>query len=147
MSIINDLELGGAIYNSDNRNLYGYGYNNPVSVDDRCSACWDALIGAGVDIALQMATNAATGKDVTDIKWGQVAVTSGAGALSGGISSLSKIKSLGALAKVGKATDTGISVASQAINDGKVSLTKTAIDLGAGQLVGRGANKVVEKQL
>jgi RHS repeat-associated protein len=152
MAIINDLELGGAIYNTDNLNPYGYGYNNPVSFDDpdgRCPACWGALIGAGVDIALQMATNAATGKDVTDIKWGQVAVSAGAGALSGGISSLSKIKSLGALAKVGVeiATDTGISVGSQAINDGKVSLTKTAIDVGAGQLVGRGVGKVVEKRV
>jgi RHS repeat-associated protein len=152
MAIINDLELGGGIYNTDNLNPYGYGYNNPVSFDDpdgRCPACWGALIGAGVDTALQMATNAATGKDVTDIKWGQVAVSAGAGALSGGISSLSKIKSLGALAKVRVeiATDTGISVGSQAINDGKVSLTKKAIDIGAGQLVGRGVGNVVEKKV
>ncbi len=42
MSIINDLELGGGIYNTDNLNPYGYGYNNPVSFDDpdgRCPAC------------------------------------------------------------------------------------------------------------
>lgn len=58
-------------------------------------------------------------------------------------------QSLGALAKVGVeiATDTGISVGSQAIKDGKVSLKKTAIDVGAGQLIGRGAGKVVEKRV
>ena len=28
MAIINDLEIGGEIYNPDNLNPYGYGYNN-----------------------------------------------------------------------------------------------------------------------
>ena len=48
MSIINNLELGGGIYNTDNLNPYGYGYNNPVSFDDpdgRCPACL-YLLGA-----------------------------------------------------------------------------------------------------
>ena len=152
MSIINDLEIGGGIYNTDNLNPYGYGYNNPVSFDDpdgRCPACWGALIGAGVDIALQMTSNAVQGKDLTDINWKQVGVSAVAGAISGGISSISQIKNASTVVKIGVevATDTGISVGSQAIKDGKVSLKKTAIDVGAGQLIGRGVGKVVEKRL
>jgi RHS repeat-associated protein len=49
MAIINDLELGGGIYNTDNLNPYGYGYNNPVSFDDpdgRCPSCDDDPIGS-----------------------------------------------------------------------------------------------------
>ncbi|NHM05702.1 type IV secretion protein Rhs [Flavobacterium sp. CYK-4] len=44
MAIINDAEVGGGIYNTDNLNPYGYGYNNPVSFDDpdgRCPSCDD----------------------------------------------------------------------------------------------------------
>lgn len=42
LAIINDAEVGGGIYNTDNLNPYGYGYNNPVSFDDpdgRCPSC------------------------------------------------------------------------------------------------------------
>jgi RHS repeat-associated protein len=151
MAIINDLEIGGGIYNTDNLNPYGYGYNNPVSFDDpdgRCPACWGALIGAGVDIALQMTSNAVQGKDLTDINWKQVGVSAVAGAISGGISSISKIKNASALVKVGVevATDTGVSVGSQVVNDGKVTLKKTIIDVTAEQVVGRGVGKVAEKR-
>jgi RHS repeat-associated protein len=48
MAIINDAEVGGGIYNTDNLNPYGYGYNNPVSFDDpdgRCPSCDDDPIG------------------------------------------------------------------------------------------------------
>jgi RHS repeat-associated protein len=151
MAIINDLEIGGGIYNTDNLNPYGYGYNNPVSFDDpdgRCPACWGALIGAGVDIALQMTSNAVQGKDLTDINWKQVGVSAVAGAISGGISSISKIKNASALVKVGVevATDIGVSVGSQVVNDGKVTLKKTIIDVTAEQVVGRGVGKVAEKR-
>lgn len=47
MAIINDLEIGGGIYNTDNLNPYGYGYNNPVAFDDpdgRCPMCVVALV-------------------------------------------------------------------------------------------------------
>ena len=41
-AIVTKLETGGGIYNTDNLNPYGYGYNNPISFDDldgRCPSC------------------------------------------------------------------------------------------------------------
>lgn len=43
------------------------------------------------------------------------------------------------------ATDTGVSVSGQAIKDGDVTLKKTLIDVGAGQIVGRAAGNKAEK--
>ena len=108
MAIINDLELGGAIYKTDNLNPYGYGYNNPVSFNDpdgRCPSCiWGAIIGAGVEYGSQVVTNLANGQDfkssLTNVDMGKVAISGGVGALTGGISG---IKAIGATAKVYKA--------------------------------------------
>lgn len=41
-ALVTKLETGDGIYNTDNLNPYGYGYNNPVSFDDpdgRCPVC------------------------------------------------------------------------------------------------------------
>ena len=41
-ALITKLDTGGGVYNPDNLNPYGYGYNNPVSFDDpdgRCPIC------------------------------------------------------------------------------------------------------------
>lgn len=108
MAIINDLEIGGGIYNTDNLNPYGYGYNNPVSFDDpdgRCPSCiWGAIIGAGIEYGSQVVTNYAqgrTGSDAwTNVDGGKILISAGTGALTGGISS---IKAIGATAKVYKA--------------------------------------------
>lgn len=45
MAVINDLELGGGIYNTLNLNPYSYGYNNPVSFDDPDGRCPWCLLG------------------------------------------------------------------------------------------------------
>ena len=107
MAIINDSEVGGGIYNTDNLNPYGYGYNNPVSFDDpdgKCPACWGAIIGAGVEYGSQVITNLANGQDfkssLTNIDGGKIVIAAGVGALTGG---LSGIKAIGATAKVYKA--------------------------------------------
>ena len=107
MAIINDLEIGGGIYNTDNLNPYGYGYNNPVSFDDpdgRCPSCiWGAIIGAGIEYGSQVVTNYAQGKTGSDawtnVDGGKILISAGTGALTGGISS---IKAIGATAKVYK---------------------------------------------
>ncbi|KFF04097.1 RHS repeat-associated core domain-containing protein [Flavobacterium reichenbachii] len=157
MSIINDFEVGGGIYNTDNLNPYGYGYNNPVSFDDpdgRCPSCiWGAVIGAAVDYGLQVAVNYAGGKSGsrawTDVSLTSIAVSAGAGALSGGISSLNQYKNAarGVKIAVDVATDTGVSVASQAIKDGKISVGSTLVDVGAGRLAAGIAGKIEKKVL
>jgi RHS repeat-associated protein len=79
-----------------NLSPYAYVGNDPVSKNDpdgNCPSClWGAVIGAAVDYGLQVATNYVKGKKGTDA-WTDVSITSiavsaGAGALSGGISSL-----------------------------------------------------------
>ena len=47
-----------------------------------------------LSLALQMTSNAVQGKDLTDINWKQVGVSAVAGAISGGISSISQIKNV-----------------------------------------------------
>lgn len=76
-------------------------------------------------------------------------VSATAGALSSGISSIAKIKQASTIVKVGVelVTDAGGSAGSQLVNDGEVTLKKTLIDVGAGQVVGRGAGALVEKKV
>jgi len=99
MAIINDAEVGGGIYNTDNLNPYGYGYNNPVSFDDpdgRCPSCiWGAVIGAAVEYGGQVIANRIEGKSwgesISDIDVSDVLVSAGEGALTGGVSAIRSV--------------------------------------------------------
>lgn len=99
LAIINDLELGGGIYNTDNLNPYGYGYNNPVSFDDpdgRCPSCiWGGILGAVVEIGGQVIANRLENKSweesFSDIDVGDVLVSAAEGALTGGASAVRSV--------------------------------------------------------
>ena len=75
-ALITKLETGDGIFNTDNLNPYGYGYNNPVSFDDpdgRCPPCLAVWAAVEVGLAIYDAydtgstlldTNATTGQKV-----------------------------------------------------------------------------------
>ena len=148
MSIINDLELGGGIYNPDNLNPYGYGYNNPVSFDDpdgRCPSCLiGAAIGVGLELGTQLITNYAKSGSLKsafkDLDGGKIAIAGITGALTGGLSS---IKVIGAAAKVYKgvamtATVGAGEIAQQGYENGTnkpISAGKLAVEIVADKAV------------
>jgi RHS repeat-associated protein len=66
-------------------NLYVYADGNPISENDPtgdCPWCIGALIGAGIDLATQLAAN---GGNWHCISWGQVGVSAALGAVGGGL--------------------------------------------------------------
>ena len=137
---------------------YAYSWNSPVSLKDPdgdCPWCIGALVGAVTDYGLQVAVNLAEGKGIgdalTDIDAGSILVSAGAGALSGGLSVLSKAKTGSKLIKlatgeVGEAVVDGVSsVANQLAEDGEVDLVNTAIDVTVGKVVGKKVGEAAEK--
>ena len=151
MSIINDLELGGAIYNTDNLNPYGYGYNNPVSFDDpdgRCPACWGAAMGALVEYGGQFVANLAEGKSLgkamTDIDVADVLVSAGEGAITGGVSAIRSVTAKTAITVGSEIIKNTLDVKvkggkpSVKVNDAKTVARNTVIGLavnGAGKAI------------
>uniref|UniRef100_UPI004056DD9B RHS repeat-associated core domain-containing protein n=1 Tax=Candidatus Electronema sp. TaxID=2698783 RepID=UPI004056DD9B len=65
-------------------NLYGFVGNDPVNWIDPYGefGLLGAVLGGGVDLALQLASN---GGRIECVKWGQVAISAGLGAIGGGL--------------------------------------------------------------
>ncbi|QII70328.1 type IV secretion protein Rhs [Apibacter sp. B3706] len=147
-----DGQHNGGVYNSFNLNTNIYCYHNPVKLVDPNGkqAIAGALIGAMVDYGVQVGVNYIEGKRGieawTDIDYKSIAVSAGAGALSAGIAIAAKAKNVGKVgtAIIELATDTGISVASQAINEGEVSAGETVVDVAIGQIAGQVAGKLLK---
>jgi hypothetical protein len=151
MAIINDLELGGAIFNPDNLNPYGYGYNNPVSFDDpdgKCPMCVGALVGMATDYGIQVGINLIQGKSIgdslTDVDGKQILVAGALGAAGVGLAkNAGKIAQLFKGAnKAEKALEKGASVANSAKKAEKIAQAEQKAEK-----VAKGSNAVskVEK--
>lgn len=143
--------------NQVDKSPYAAMWNNPVYWDDpdgRCPWCLGAIIGAAVDYGLQVAVNFAEGKSgleaFTDVDGGSILVSAGAGALSGGLSVASKVKTGSKLVKIASSEvgesviDATASVTNQLVKDGKVDLTNTAIDVTVGKVVGKKVGEITE---
>lgn len=129
---------------------YAYSWNNPTNVTDpdgRCPSClFGAFVGAATDFGVQVAVNLAEGDDIgtalTDVDGASILVSAGAGAISGGLSVVSKAKNASRLVKLatsepGEATlDAAASVAGQLADDGKVDALDVVIDVGSGKFIG-----------
>jgi hypothetical protein len=82
----------------------------------------------------------------TDIDYKSISVSAGAGALSAGIAIAAKAKNVGKVgtAIIELATDTGISVTSQAINEGEVNIKCTVVEVAAGRAFGEATSKTLK---
>jgi hypothetical protein len=147
-----DGQHNGGVYNSFNHNTYGYCYQSPVLLVDPNGkqAIAGAVIGAAVDYGLQVGINYIEGKRGleawTDIDYKSISVSAGAGALSAGIAIAAKAKNVGKVgtAIIELATDTGISVTSQAINEGEVNIECTVVEVAAGRAFGEATSKTLK---
>jgi len=138
---------------------YNYAWNNPSNLNDptgECPWCVGAIVGAVTDYAVQVTVNLAEGKSVgdalTDVDGGSILVSAGAGALSGGLSVLSKAGKVSKLTKLATSeggeliVDGAASVAGQLADDGEVSLTGVAADVTIGKVLSNKVDQVVESR-
>jgi hypothetical protein len=103
-----------------------------------------------VDYGLQVAVNLADGKgmrqSLADVDGKSILVSAGAGALSGGLSTISKLKTASKLVQIGVdvAVDAGSNTTNQLVTEGKVDPTSLVIDVAASQLIGKKVEGKVE---
>ncbi len=142
--------------NQVDKSTYSYAWNNPVLYDDpdgRCPQCLVGfVIGFGLDVATQMIFE---GKSLENVNYTRSAVSGVAGALSGGLSTLKTVGTVGkVVAKVGNVViDGGESIGHQVAQGQSVTWEQTASDIfmgavgGNAKVVGDAKIKVQEGKL
>ena len=155
LAIINDLELGGGIYNTDNLNPYGYGYNNPVSFDDpdgRCPTCIIGfIVGAATDYGIQVASNyldpTVKNKWTDNISVSSIMLSGGEGFVTQGSSAVRKIAVKGTATLINNTIDVNTTKGVKVDTNAKNVLKNTAIDLVADKGAGTVSSVAKTKQL
>jgi RHS repeat-associated protein len=133
---------------------YRYAWGDPVSLTDpdgKCPWCWGAVAGAVTDYGLQVVGNFMEGKTgveaFTDIDMKSIGTSTLAGAASGGLSMISKLKKAKKIYQLGAEAlvDGTGSAVNQYATTGEVSMTEAVLDGAGGALVGRVAGPAGEK--
>jgi RHS repeat-associated protein len=139
----------GGVYSPRQLGLYGYAWNNPARLRDQdgnfVNFLIGAAVGAGLDLAVQVALVAAGKQEKID-GW-SILVSAGAGAAGVGIASaITKAKHLSTLGKVaaGVGGDTAVSVGSKAAKGEEITALGVAADVALGQAGGKVLGKAAK---
>ena len=139
----------GGFFNSGNLGLYSYVHQNPVvyADPDGRALIFGALIGVGLDIAVQT-TLIATGRQET-FSVTSVLVSAAAGATGVGLAT--KIAQAQKLTTAGKAAagvlgDASVSIGSKAVKGEEITAVGVGADVLLGQAGGKAAGKVAQNR-
>ncbi len=129
------------------KSVYAYAWNNPTNLTDpdgNCPQCIGFAVGFITEIAVQKLTG-------QEINYGKALISGGAGALSGGLSTLKNVGTVGKVLLTAS-IDASESLTKQAV-DGKISTTQIASDVitsgfaGQAKVVNNASIKVKENTL
>lgn len=141
----------GGVYRLGNLDPYAFVNGDPLGQGDptgRCPWCVGAVVGAGVDLAVQGALVYAGAQD--RISWTSVAISAASGATGVGLSSVvakSAARYAASRAIVMGATiagETAIGVGEQYLRGGEVDVGTAALNVIGGELIGAAAGRATK---